>query len=256
MSAPTLDKPLVVELQTTNRVNSYKTKVLVEFDTAATLCNLELVLYPEGGIQKFDLSTDVKAIDYTLKILLKMLGSENPRNSVTLQANEGAKFHIKYDKPTPYSYNVILQTPSRTVHTEAKYSLTEIGLTVYPNRHESERKYEVAVKSTTDYWNQQNKYEGHISHPSLTKDMTVTVQVEDSGERRSGAFEIDVFPDTQDKVSGALQSIWLANNTIKIEATLQSRVRIVHIYILEMHVINHHIKMNYRKKHIMSIIPH
>lgn len=212
---------------------------MVESDTPVTLWNLELVLYPEGNVQKFDWSIDVKAIDYTLKVLLKMLGSENHHNTVTLMANESAKYGVKYHKPTSDSYDMTVQSASRTVQARAKYSPSEMGIKVYPNKGRSEIKYEVVGKSSHDYWNRQKKYEGHISHPRLTKDMKVALLVEDSGERRSGSFELDIFPDTQDKITGELQSVWVANNTIKIEAKLKSRVKFADIYIIDIYEILH-----------------
>lgn len=193
-------------------------------DSPATLYHWELATYPEGAIQKFQSSIDLKALDKTLKVLRKLAGEEGVHNSLILTVYQPGKYGIHYHQPTYSSHNVTMQSPSRTFQAEANYSPSEMRVKVYPNKGESDVKYEIGGSSSYDYWSQQNKYEGRIDHPSLTSPLEMRLHVADSTQRREGSFELEIFDDVEDKFTGTLYSSWQTKNTFKIEASVRSRV--------------------------------
>lgn len=215
-----------IELTSSSQPNLCNIEWKIVTSVPATMFHWELETYTEGSVKEFDIGLNLTAVRDMMEDIIKIIElEEDCLGSMCVEEEKPVfLYRFYYQKPTFSSYNLTLQSPSRTVQAEAKYSPSEVGLKVYPNKGDSEVKYEVTAKSSYDYWNQQNKYEGLVSHPSLTKDMRLTVQVKDSGERLEGSFEADVFPDTQDNITGVLKSTWIANNTIKIEADLHLRV--------------------------------
>nr|UFQ72463.1 vitellogenin 1 [Procambarus clarkii] len=129
-----------------------------------------------------------------------------------------------YQNPTPNTFAMIVKSPSRTMEGDVEYSPSASSLRFYPNKAKSEAKYEIAAKSSHSYRDHQSKYEGRISHPRLARDLQVKVQHSGSGEELRGSIELDVFPDTADKIVGTFQSTKTANNTIKIEVALATRI--------------------------------
>lgn len=63
-----------------------------------------------------------------------------------------------------------------------------------------------------------------MSHPVLARDMRAVVEYAASSDKHQGSFELDIFPDSADKITGSLSSVLRANNIVVIEANLSSRV--------------------------------
>nr|UFQ72465.1 vitellogenin 3 [Procambarus clarkii] len=228
-STPALTKPLMLELSSECQKNDYYSiKVLTEVDAPQNMFIWEVKLGPQGGVETLVSSVDLKAYRDFLNAVLKVVASESGEYHDSPSGEDSKdKYSFKYQKGSP-SYSISIESPSRTMKGEAQYSPSESSLRFYPNKAKSEAKYEIAAKSSHSYWDQQSKYEGRISHPSLSKDLRIEVQHSGSGESFRGTIEIDIFPDTADKITGTLQSTKIANNTIKIEASLSTRVLRIH----------------------------
>ncbi|XP_069164339.1 vitellogenin-like [Procambarus clarkii] len=228
-STPALTKPLMLELSSECQKNDhYNIKVLTEVDTPETMFIWEAKVSPQEGVETLVSSVDLKAYRDFLNAVLKVVASESGEYHDSPSGEDSKdKYSFKYQKGSP-SYSITVESPSRTMKGEAQYSPSESSLRFYPNKAKSEAKYEIAAKSSHSYWDQQSKFEGRISHPSLSKDLRIEVQHSGSGESFRGTIEIDIFPDTADKITGTLQSTGIANNTIKIEASLSTRVLRIH----------------------------
>ncbi|XP_042241489.1 vitellogenin-like [Homarus americanus] len=221
VTSPALTKPLQVEMSTVNKENSYSVKAMAQEDMF--IWHLETV--PQGGVKTLQMSVDVKSIRDFMKTVRMLVGVNSGEQIVMLtEQRERTEYGIHYHKPTPTTYTMRVEYPTRTIEGEATYSPTEASVKVYPNKRESNAKYELTGKSSHTYWDQKSKFEGHISHPSLTRDIRVEVQYSVTGENMRGTIELDIFPDTADKITGTLQSTLVANNTVRVETSLTSKM--------------------------------
>ncbi|KAK3883084.1 hypothetical protein Pcinc_012578 [Petrolisthes cinctipes] len=217
---PSLNHPLMTQLKVTNQDYSYKIKLDTVVNQPATMFNWQLEALPEGGIKTFDTAVDVKAIRDLLQEVMRMMGSGNTINMN--YSSQRSTFRSRYHSPETSTHTVLIQSPSRTMEGEAKYSPSEVSLQFYPDRDMTSTKYEVSARSSPTYYG--TKYEGRVSHPSMNKEMAIQMEYSSSGSGMQGTFELDVFPDTADKLTGSLSSNLIANNTIRVEADLQTRL--------------------------------
>lgn len=214
----------MTQLLVTNQENCYKIKLNTVASQPATMFNWDLDIFPEGAIKSFDTSLDMKAIRDLMQEVMKMTGATNAvRNFITYN-NQGSVYRSHYHTPEPNTHTVMIQSPSRSMEGRVKYSSSEVNLQFYPNKEMRNTKYEMGVVKTNNY-NGVTHYEGRVSHPSLTKDMSAIIEYSSTlNGVAAGSFELDIFPDTADKLTASLHSTLIANNTIRVEADLQSRV--------------------------------
>ncbi|XP_053642616.2 vitellogenin-like [Cherax quadricarinatus] len=225
---PALRKPLVLEMSSVSQELSYSLKALTERDSPATMINWEMKLYPEGGVEKFVSSVDMNALRDFLKSALEIVAVEGEEYSPGSGKYGKGKYGFHYHKPTPSSYSMKIESPSRTLEGEAEYSPSRSSFKFYPDSDKSEAKYEITGESSHNYWDQVSKYEGRLSHPGMSKDIRVKVEHSYSGQTMRGSLELDIFPDTEDKITGTLKSTMIANNTVRNEASLTTRILRVH----------------------------
>ena len=103
--------------------------------------------------------------------------------------------------------------------------LMEIGVPSFPPEVDvGILDYSVTGRYTHNLRTDTFRYEGKVSHPALARDVTAVVEYTISGTSQRGSFELDIFPDTADKITGSLVSILLANNTVRLETNLTTRV--------------------------------
>ena len=143
--------------------------------------------------------------------------------------NERSGYRWQYSRPSQDTHSVKFDFPSRTVEAEATYSPHKAGIKVYPNRAASEAKYEVTGEYIQSQWGGSPRFEGRVSHPMLSRDMIGVMEYTSSGSGHQGSFQLDVFPDTADKITGSLQSVLKANNTVVIDANLSTRVSVTYM---------------------------
>nr|XP_045611544.1 vitellogenin-like isoform X1 [Procambarus clarkii] len=226
VSFPAMKEPLKLEFKSNQTENLYSLGWIAEANFPATMYNIELLLGPGGSIRSFNSFLNVTAIKDFTDAVVKLLEVEMWcfGKFCDIDSNAIYIYHYRFHKPTPITYSMIFKSPSRTMEGEAEYSPSQSSLKFYPNRDHSEDKYQIATTSSHSNWDQESKYEGRISHPVLTKDMLVEVQFSSGGGNLTGSIELDIFPDTADKITGTLQSSMIANNTVLIEALFTSRI--------------------------------
>lgn len=214
----------MTQLLVTNQENSYKIKLNTVVSQPATMFNWQLDVYPEGAIKTLDTAIDMKAIRDLMQEVMKMTGGTSTMRNVVTHNNQGTVYRSHYHTPEHNTHTLMIQSPSRSMEGRVKYSSSEVNLRFHPNKEMRNTKYEIGVVKTNHY-DGRTHYEGRVSHPSLTKD--ISAQLEYSATLNgaaTGSFELDIFPDTADKLKASLHSILIANNTIRVEAELQSRV--------------------------------
>ncbi|XP_071528861.1 LOW QUALITY PROTEIN: uncharacterized protein [Panulirus ornatus] len=218
-----LRKPLTVGVSWSHRDNTYSLEWTTNVVAPATMFGWVLKTSPTGGIQSLESKVDMMAIRNLLRAVLDLLAlnTEGHRN---VEGAQSGIYRYHYHKPSPSAYSLLLQYPSRTAQAEASYSPSHASLTFYPNKDESKAKHEVGVQASHSYWDQQSSYQGHLSHPTLTRDVRVEVQVGGDRDSQKGTFKLDVFPDTEDEITGEFETTRISNNSIKIVQSLASRV--------------------------------
>ncbi|KAG7158180.1 Vitellogenin-like 6 [Homarus americanus] len=192
-STPSMRRPLQVEFLSSTKDTSYNVIWKAGVDTPATMFSWEMDTYPAGGVKVFKSAFDATAIHNFLGAIVKMVGRQG-------QVYE----NLLIERPET------TKSTTRTTEREDEHS-------------SSEGTYMITFKSTHSLWDQESKYEGHINHPSLTRDIRVEVQYSVTGENMRGTIELDIFPDTADKITGTLQSTLVANNTVRVETSLTSK---------------------------------
>lgn len=229
-STPNSQTPLKILFSMENKDYSYITKLLSEVTGEKTMFLWHLETYPEGGVKMIDIAFDAKAIRDVVKVLKQMVGSRGgPLMVTSAYENERSGYRWHYSKPSPDTHSVKMKFPSRTVEAEATYSPYKAGFKVYPNRAASEAKYEVTGQYIESHWGGRPRYEGRFSHPKLPRDMIGVMEYTSSGSGHQGSFQLDVFPDTADKITGSLSSVLRANNTVVIDVNLSTRVSVIHM---------------------------
>ena len=223
-STPSMQPPLKVNFSLEHKDYSYVTKVESEMGSPKTLFVWQLETYPEGGVQHLKNAIDLTAIQIVLKSVSTMVGLRGSSPLVTSAYQNRKTYSYSYTHSPSGTHSFLIEHPSRTVEAQATYSPSKVGFKLYPNRGESEAKYEVSGEYIDNLWGGKSALHGQMSHPILSRDMTVAMEYTRSSSGQQGTFELDVFPDTADKITGSLTSVLRANNTIVIEANLSTRV--------------------------------
>nr|AAX94762.1 vitellogenin [Portunus trituberculatus] len=223
-STPSMQPPLKIIFSLENKDYSYVTKLQSEVSGPETLFLWQLETYPEGGVKHLKNAIDLTAIHNVLKSVSTIVGLRGSSPLVTSAYRKRNAYGYRYTNSSTGIHSLIIEQPSRTVEAEATYSPSKVGIKFYPNRTESEAKYEVSGEYIDSLWGGNSKLQGKMSHPMLSRDMTAVIEYTRSGSGQQGSFELDVFPDAADKITGSLTSVLRANNTIAIEANLSSRV--------------------------------
>ncbi|XP_063861663.1 vitellogenin-like [Scylla paramamosain] len=223
-STPSTQPPLKINFSLENKDYSYVTKLQSEVSSPETVFMWQLETYPEGGVKRLENAIDLTAIRNVVKVVSSMVGLRGSSPLVTSAYQKRNAYRYRYTQSSPGTHSFIIEQPSRTVEAETTYSPSKVGIKFYPNRGESEAKYEVSGEYIDSLWGGKSRLQGRMSHPMLSRDMTAAVEYARSGSSQQGSFELDVFPDTADKITGSLTSVLRANNTIAIEANLSARV--------------------------------
>ncbi|KAK7073323.1 hypothetical protein SK128_006655 [Halocaridina rubra] len=219
-------------------------------------------VYPRGyGLRIFDIKVDVRTIAMLMKNIRQIVvaeidreglgfGKENeirnsfeservwrsdyqeglesmqPENSEEYERND--QYHLHYHSPTPTSKTLLFKTPNRTVEGGCHYAPTSLNVWFYPDKERSNAKYDVSVYSNegqTSSGNEQElEWKGRISHPEYERDKEITLSYSSIGPLKSGSLVIDILPDSADKITATLSSNITTRNSMRIEASIVTRV--------------------------------
>lgn len=182
-----------------------------------------LVVYPSGGIKTFEVGADVSAVIVLMKeircaILQEgdvLVKERTPKRSI---------FRYRFDNPTPSSYSILIETPSRKIQGKAKVSDSESGLRLSSDEDSSHTKYELIYTSRgIDSGKYKSRWEWHIDHPELTKPVLIDLEYTVGNNTLNGTIELDIFPE-EDKITGTLTSMHLTNASIETQVSITSQV--------------------------------
>ncbi|KAG0714551.1 Vitellogenin [Chionoecetes opilio] len=224
-STPSIQTPLKIDFCIDNQDYSYTTKLQSSMSSEAPMFQWQLETYPGGGVKHLEVISDMRAIRDVLKAVNRIVNSRGgPLMVNSVFENERRAYRWLYSRPSPDTHSIKFDFPSRSLEAEITYSPSKAGIKIYPNRAASEAKYEVSGEHIISSWGGTSQYVGRMSHPMLSRDMKVVVDMSLGGTSLHGSFQLDVFPDTADKVTGSLSFVHRANNTIVIVTNLSTRV--------------------------------
>lgn len=216
----------------TNQQNHYSAAWKIDLQSPVNGAMYEVMMSPEGGVQNFKAELKVKQISELLKTIEKLFSMQSGASYYTIGRHQLAQathvFH--YQKPTSTSHSVMIKTPARTMEGEVKYSPSEYSIKFHPNKDVSDSKYEVSAKHSRSFWAQESRFQGHISHPRLGKDLQVDISYGTNGQKITGSVELDIFSRSEDKITGKLESLIYSPNTVIIEAHLTGKVSLSSCY--------------------------
>ena len=132
---------------------------------------------------------------------------------------------MKYAVPSPNTYQVLLATPSYHTEGECKWSSYEKYL-IYKTQMEGRDMYEARLHHYADFSDETFKISSAmwLNHPSLTKASQIAVELTGSEGEGTGAIELDIFPETENKIRGTVTTRRIANNSWQFETALESKV--------------------------------
>lgn len=222
-----METPLKMVYSTENQDYSYITTLKSQLNGEKTVFNWKLETFPMGGVKTYDIAFDMKAFRDVMRAMSSMVGVQGSSHRLNSAfEDERSIYRSQYSRAIQGTHSFKIESPSRTVEAEATLSPSRAGIKVYPNRAMGEHKYEVSGEYRKNQWGGSSTLEGRVSHPMLLRDMRAVVEYSATSERQQGSFELDIFPDTADKITGSLSSFLRANNTVVVEASLSSRVSV------------------------------
>nr|WRM33325.1 vitellogenin 3 [Palaemon carinicauda] len=217
---PALSKPLETSFILSNQPRSYEAKWMIDVMSPADGAQYDLKVSPEG-VQSFKVGFDLKEIVALLKAIHRLVGA----GSGPSEPMGSAKYLLAYERPERWNHKVLVHSPSRHMEGEARCSSSEYRVTFHPERHMSDKKYEMAFTSSerSGPWESELRYEGRVHHPSLERERRVEFALM-LNEKTQGTLELDIFPRSEDKITGTLESTMIAMNSYKVEAKLTGKV--------------------------------
>nr|ACU51164.1 vitellogenin [Pandalus japonicus] len=216
---PSLRQPVQTKLALVNQQGQYSCKWMIEMGSSVDGAGYELRMSPEGGVESFKVELKLKAVSELMKSIESLVSMPSRG---TLERSE-ATYLFQYHKQTPTSHSMLIRSPSRTMEGAVKYSPNEYLVKFHPHKGVTDSKYELYAKHTPSEWNQHSRFEAHVSHPSIQRDLQVDAQYTRNEQRIAGSIELDIFPNPEDKITGKLESMILSKNTIIIDAQLTGK---------------------------------
>lgn len=217
----TLNRPLEMDLTWIGRDHSMSLVWKANQSVAWTLMEWQLTKAASGPIQSCSFIFNLRAVEEFLNDAVKFLTLES--TCFTTECEEhawnGVIHSLNIIQPNA-TLSTNIQSASLPMDTEASFFPPDVDVRM--------QEYSVAGRYTHDLWTDTFRYEGKVSHPALARDATAVIEYIISGSSQRGSFELDIFPDTADKITGSLASILSANNTVRVETNLTTRLLSYH----------------------------
>ncbi|XP_068231190.1 vitellogenin-like isoform X2 [Palaemon carinicauda] len=227
MKSHALKKPLEVVITLNKKQYSCNALWNIEIDSPTKSAGVEVVVTPENGLKTLDFTLDLTSIKDLLKTIERVLNVHIPPERVRVaSSSKRLLYHIHYERTEESVSHLKLQWPSRTLDTEIIASPTEYIIKIIPDRSKSLAMYEFSIQnpSTWSFVNQELKVASQFKHPDMKRKMSVGVEYKKTGDKIIGRIILDILPDPKDKITGAITSTKLSENSISIEVTASGRI--------------------------------
>ncbi|XP_066964615.1 vitellogenin-like [Macrobrachium rosenbergii] len=219
---PSLQQPVNIKLALDNQPGRYSLSWTLGMSSPLDAAMYELRLAPEGGVEAFRVELKLQEVRELLKSINCLLSSCPP--SVYSEPQEAQTTYLfLYERPTSASHSLGIHTPSRKMEGEMKYSQSEISLRFHPRMGLGEPKYELYFSHSEFSWGQPSRLQGRLSIPGLPKELHVDVQYTRDEHVMTGSYELDIFPNAEDKIVGKLVSRVISPETVVVEVMFQGK---------------------------------
>nr|WRM33328.1 vitellogenin 6a [Palaemon carinicauda] len=219
---PALQQPMYTKIALDNQQDKYSFRWKIENGMPVDAAMYELTLVPEGGVQLFRAELKLEAVKELLKSIDDLFSSGSP-SPISGFREAQATYLFMYRRPMSASHSLLMHTPSRKMEGEVKYSPSEVRLRFQPKIGYSEPNYELYFNYSKSSWGGPTRLQGRMNVPGLPKEMQADVQYTRDELMMSGLIELDIFPNTDDKIVGKLESRAISPNTVIVEATLHGK---------------------------------
>nr|WEU75130.1 vitellogenin 3 [Macrobrachium rosenbergii] len=218
ISRPSLSKPQQTSFTLSHQPSSYMAKWMIDVTSPAEGAHYDLQLSSEGGIQSLKIGFDLREVVALLKAAHQLIGV----GSSPSETMGSAKYLIMYERTEPAYHKFLIQSPFTHMEGEAKYSPSEYRVTLHPERHRNDKRYELTVTSSLQPvpWGREVKYKGRILYPLLERERRAEFAYTHSEGKIRGTLDLDIFPRSEDKITGTLESTETARNSWRVEAKL------------------------------------
>ncbi|XP_066964619.1 vitellogenin-like [Macrobrachium rosenbergii] len=218
ISRPSLNKPQQTSFTLSHQPSSYMAKWMIDVTSPAEGAHYDLQLSSEGGIQSLKIGFDLREVVALLKAAHQLIGV----GSSPSETMGSAKYLIMYERTEPAYHKFLIQSPFTHMEGEAKYSPSEYRVTLHPERHRNDKRYELTVTSSLQPvpWGREVKYKGRILYPLLERERRAEFAYTHSEGKIRGTLDLDIFPRSEDKITGTLESTETARNSWRVEAKL------------------------------------
>lgn len=221
LSSPSLLAPLDVELKLDNKQGNYKTYLVAHSDAPLNILDYEVALKLHRGIERVIVHLDMTAALMLLETIHRLASPRLETLYTSSPLPQAYRFH--YSRQSPQKHSVIFKFPSRTVEGEVEYSPADYSLRFYPNKERSESKYEIAASISRDGEMPLVEITGvhaRVRHPSLKRDLKVSLQSRRESHGIKGTIDIDIFQNEEDKITGILSCHAVTPDSFWMETTL------------------------------------
>ncbi|XP_064098327.1 vitellogenin-like [Macrobrachium nipponense] len=191
------------------------------------------LLHDRGqGLRFFEVKTDFTGLAELLRKVRGVVVGEGGSPSALAAYELGGEgrhlYHSTYENYPDNIHTIWIHTPERRIHAEGDVSPTSARIHFYPDKSRSDDKYEIQLlaSSIEGTMSSPDKLQWNVClcHPHFPRDKTVMFEVTNEGAGLQGRLEIDILPDSADKLTGTVTSIPLTEDSTKIEAKLSARV--------------------------------
>ncbi|XP_064080217.1 vitellogenin-like isoform X2 [Macrobrachium nipponense] len=212
ISRPSLSKPQQTSFTLSHQPSSYMAKWVNDVTSPAEGAQYDLKLSSEGGIQSFKVGFDLREVVALLKAVHQLVGV----GSGPSETMGSAKYLITYKRTEPAYHKFVIQSPFTHMEGEAQDSLH------HPERHRSDKRYELGVPSSLHPgpWEREVKYKGQILYPLLERERRAKFAYTHGEGKINGTLDLDIFPRSEDKIIGTIESTKTARNSWKVETKL------------------------------------
>nr|WEU75132.1 vitellogenin 5 [Macrobrachium rosenbergii] len=221
---PSMRRPFQTSFTLRHQHSSYKGEWKMDADTPVDVSHYEMRFSPRNRVETLRAGFDMKKINAILKAARNM-GRIRPDSQST---EEDAKYLVHYEKPTHSSHKILMYSPARKMEGEFRHSPSECLLRFNPDKDRRDPIYELSFSSqrNSGLGEDQVRYKGRFSHPSLerAREMEVLFTSHEERHHGTGTVWLDIFPRAEDRITGTIETTRPARDAMKIEAKLSGKI--------------------------------
>lgn len=199
------------------------TKVLLNLESSSNLNidgQLEMIKSPKQVIGDGSLKLRVKIP--SSKVYTLSASKEKSDAKMSLSSAGQQFLTIKQFSPKEGMWITKVTTPSRVAEAHSKYTSDSASLSIYPNRHESDEKYELEGYSRRSGSSSSSQLDtqARIKYPGREQGLGIRVGGTSGLSSSKGIIEIDIFRNPDEKVVVNVSTAKLSEHSYSVETSI------------------------------------